>query len=1260
MAKSSPIKTNFTAGELSPRLDGRTDIAKYDNGCEVLENFVIHPQGGAARRPGTKFIGEVKDSSKEHRLLPFQFNVEQTYAVEMGDQTARFVTNDGFLVRDERTAYSKDDFLSIGWGSPTFSDSTNRRPSFYTTVSWSDDGLKVYFVKYVEAKTGSTHTLNLAIRQYDCTEPFELTTADATTVVERDWDFEDRFAAGVANGERKFHSGMFFDRGAASDDAGARLYLWDGLPSVDYNTVMSGQGNTQVTIYQFDLTDSFDISSTTSGTATLQSDDFFRAGNNYHQPGTFKPIPIAGVAIRQPHEGVFVSSRAYTATTSSSDSEVIPTNDYINMNTDEHQGGAYIYFLVSHLATESEHKLLDGTECNPGGIIVASLNNTSNNPYQFDDLLNYSNRSDNQETFHVPDYYPETEGLSENVYTKFHGLQTRSVRDTLVANEDGNNYYDTYGGGTPLLGNGYMYDINASRHPTNGSQEHNNILQVALIGYTTNGGLSACSLIKLNENNYGAIDAPYNHEISTLHVSELSDAGIRYSASDPLCDWKGLHPHLSYDGTKIFYSDNLLHTTDTYNLATFLTLKNRYIGFYIDEAHTLLNISDLDSNPSYTHDYSDETNFITQPILQIVTPYSSSDLAKIRFAQSADVLYLVHPDYKPRQLIRYGATTWGLAEVGLIRGPMQDPVFDASTVTASARTGSVTLTASAGTFSTSDVGRLIKVHDGYAQITAVTSDLTATATVVENEDGREELMPSYTADTIRFNDGDPSATGLEHNDRIHDSSGNFLEQGFKTGMRISISGASNGANNQSGLLIVDVTEDTILISPSGDLTDASAGPDITIVGDLEADEEYRLGAFSETTGFPSQVSIYEQRLVFSNTFAQPQTLFFSQAGLFTDFTPGIESSDAITYTLGSNEVNFIQYMIAARLLILGTSGGEFVVSSGGLDEVISPTNIQIRRQSNYGSSEVFPVSIGSAVIFNQRGSRKLRELVYDFNTDSYYASDLTLLAEHITEGLLKEVAWQAQPDGILWARLGDGSMCAMTYRREEEVVAWHRHVIGGSGFVESVMSTPSETGEDDVYIIVKRTIDGATKRYIERITSIDVPDDVADGLYLDSHLTYSGSSTSSLSGLDHLEGETVSILGDGIVQASKTVSSGSITLDSAVTKACVGLPYSSTLKTMRVDSGGVEGTSQAKTKRIREVTTRFLDTVGAKIGPTESNLKSIDFGQSTTVKTPLFTGDKTIEFHGDYETDGFVVIKQDEPLPMTVLAIMPLLQTFDR
>lgn len=1259
MAKSSPIKTNFTAGELSPRLDGRTDIAKYDNGCEVLENFVIHPQGGAARRPGTKFIGEVKDSSKEHRLLPFQFNVEQTYAVEMGDQTARFVTNDGFLVRDERTAYSKDEFLSIGWGSPTFSDSTLRRPSFYTTVSWSDDGLKVYFAKYVEEKTDSTHTLNLAIRQYDCTEPFELTTADATTVVERDWDFENRFAAGVDDGERKFHAGMFFDRGAASDDAGARLYLWDGLPSVDIDTVMSGQGNTQVTIYQFDLTDSFDISSTTSGNATNQSDDFFRVGNSVFQGGTLKPVPIAGVALRQPHEGVFISSRAYTSTTNSSDSEVIPANDYTNMNTDRHQGGAYMYFLVSHLATESEHKLTNGQECNPGGIIVVSLNNTSDDPYQFDETSSYPNYGSNQTSSHQAKYYSDTEGLRESSLTKFHGLQTRSIRDTHLANEDGDNYFDTNGGGDPPLF-AYMYDINSSRHPTNGSQEHNNILQVALIGYTTNLGLSACSLIKLNESNAGVTDFPSNHEVSTLHVSELSDQGFVRQNNDETCDFKGLHPHISYDGTKIFYSDNLLHTTDTYNLATFLTLKNKYIGFYIDESHTTLNISDLDSNPSYTHDYSDETNFITQPILEIVTPYLSNDLAKIRFAQSADVLYLVHPDYKPRQLIRFGAATWALSEVELIRGPMQDPVFDSTTVTASARTGSVTLTASAGTFSTSDVGRLVKVHDGYAQITAVTSDLTATATVVENEDGRAELMPSYTADTIRFNDGDPSNTGLEHNDRLSDSAGKFLEQGFKKGMRVTVSGANNAANNQSGLLIVEVTEDTMLIAPSGELTDANAGPDITIVGDLEADEEYRLGAFSETTGFPSQVSIYEQRLVFSNTFAQPQTLFFSQAGLFTDFTPGIESSDAITYTLGSNEVNFVQYMIAARLLILGTSGGEFVVSSGGLDEVITPTNIQIRRQSNYGSSEVFPVSIGSAVIFNQRGSRKLRELVYDFNTDSYYASDLTLLAEHITEGLLKEVAWQAQPDGILWTRLGDGSMCAMTYRREEEVVAWHRHSIGGSGFVESVTSTPSETGEDDVYIIVKRTIDGATKRYIERITSIDAPDDVADGLYLDSHLTYSGSSTSSLSGLDHLEGETVSVLGDGIVQASKTVSSGSITLDSAVTKACVGLPYSSILKTMRIDSGGVEGTSQAKTKRIREVTTRFLDTVGAKIGPTESNLKSIDFGQSTTVKTPLFTGDKTIEFHGDYETDGFVVIKQDEPLPMTVLAIMPLLQTFDR
>ena len=286
---------------------------------------------------------------------------------------------------------------------------------------------------------------------------------------------------------------------------------------------------------------------------------------------------------------------------------------------------------------------------------------------------------------------------------------------------------------------------------------------------------------------------------------------------------------------------------------------------------------------------------------------------------------------------------------------------------------------------------------------------------------------------------------------------------------------------------------------------------------------------------------------------------------------------------------------------------------------------------------------------------------------------MTLLAEHITEGLIKEIAFQQEPDNIVWTVLENGKICGMTYRREEEVVAWHEHTIGGSftsggttypyGFVESVAVIPSQSAEDEVYFLVARTINGATKRYVERLKPIEFGSDIEDAFFVDSGLSYSGSATTSISGLDHLEGESVTILANGSAHANKTVSSGSITLDRSTTKCHIGLSYTSTLQTMRVEAGGTEGTSQGKTKRIRDITLRVLNSVGAKVGPDENTLELIPFRDSSMAMdtaVPMYTGDKDIEFPSGYDSDGFVVVKQDQALPLTILAIYPRLQTFDR
>jgi len=654
--------------------------------------------------------------------------------------------------------------------------------------------------------------------------------------------------------------------------------------------------------------------------------------------------------------------------------------------------------------------------------------------------------------------------------------------------------------------------------------------------------------------------------------------------------------------------------------------------------------------------------------IEVTTPYAHTDLDKLKFTQSADVMYVVHPDYAPRKITRTSHTAWTIAEVDLLRGPMGDDNITSTTLVADARTGNVTITASANTFASTDVGRLVKLHDGFAKITAFTSATSVDADVTENADGRTELAPSYTATTISAHEGDPSSTGLEHNDRYQDSDGQFVEQGFKVGQKVTVTGFTTANNNETSAIVVKVTEDTLLLAPSSDLADEAAGDSVTISADLTASTDWALGAFSDTTGYPSAVAFYEQRLVFASTTDQPQTLFFSVGGSFEDFAAGTDADDALVYTLGSNQVNIIRYLQAGRVLLVGTSGGEFVVTSSE-DAPLSPTNAVVRRQATYGSADVQPVQVANVTLFVQRAKRKLRELVFDLNTDSYQAPDMTLLAEHITESGIKEMSLQQEPDNVVWCVLENGKFVGMTYRREENVIAWHEHLIGGEfgsdafGHVESVATIPGDLNEDDTYIVVKRTINGGTKRYIEYFSSFDFGDDVEDAFFVDSGLTYSGSAATTISGLDHLEGEVVSILANGATHPDKTVSSGSITLDFSVTKAHVGLNYNSILQTMRIDAGGTEGTSQGKIKRIHEVVLRLFRTVGVTVGSSETELDRIPFRSSANAMTaaiPLFTGDKEIEFRGGFDTDGFVVVKQDQPLPITIIGIFPRLITFDQ
>ncbi len=769
------------------------------------------------------------------------------------------------------------------------------------------------------------------------------------------------------------------------------------------------------------------------------------------------------------------------------------------------------------------------------------------------------------------------------------------------------------------------------------------------------------------------------------------------------------------------------------------TAKTRLIPFEFSTTQTYV----LEFGNQYIRFYKDNGQIESggSPY-EISSPYLTAELFDIKFAQSADVMYICHNNHAVRKLSRTGHTSWTLSEVEFTDGPYLDANISSTTMTPSATSGTgITITASSSTFVSTDVGRFISFSNGYAKITAYGSGTSVTADVKDDFDNTTAV------------------------------------------------------------------------------------------------DDWKLGSWSTTTGFPSCVSFFEQRLVFAATTNNPQTLYFSKSGDYENFKSGTNADDAMVYTIASNQVNVIKALKATRTLIVMTTGGEYAVSSGSAQDAITPTNINIRKQSNYGSAGVDALSIGNATIFLQRAKRKIRELAYNFDSDGYQAPDMTILSEHITESGITQMDYQQEPFSIVWCVRTDGVLAGLTYNRLEQVTAWHRHIFGGksdtgkniiqqqisftsnatnvnttnntitlsshglatgdavyyyagsnsigglnnsnlyfvisvdantiklattsgnatAGTAISLTSAPGsdttqyiyqginiytdiiysanhgfKTGdvvyydntgtsigglaentkyfigkvddnqfqlytkedlltevnmtsahtseqtdniltyakveslavisgseEDQVWVIVNRWINGAEKRYVEYFTPFEFNSDLTAFHFLDSGLSYSGDNTSSLSGLTHLEGESVSIIGEGAAQNNKVVSSGAVSLDNAIEEANVGLIYTSDLQTMRLDEGYQE-TTQTKVKRIYDLSVRFHETVGASVGPNADTLTSIDFRDSSAsmdLPVPLFTGDKHIEFDSDYGTEGLVYIKQPQALPMTILGIYPRLET---
>lgn len=785
-----------------------------------------------------------------------------------------------------------------------------------------------------------------------------------------------------------------------------------------------------------------------------------------------------------------------------------------------------------------------------------------------------------------------------------------------------------------------------------------------------------------------------------------------------------------------------------------------------------------------------------QPV-ELVTPWPETDLFRIKVTQSADVMTFCHPSHKPRQLSRFDHHLWTLTEFTNEGGPFAEINIDtAKTLYASAVTGNITLTAATGIFTADMVGRLFYIEQSPD---TSTNRWEVQKTIVVNDIRRAgvsyyQAVSAGTTGTVRpsildgvENDGDPgvtwrylhsgfgivritgytsatvvSATVLS---RLPDTTvtGSLNRtitgvvagvedpgpppvvttnarvtcpaHGFSNGDDVTISGVTGmtGINGAHQIIVIDVN----IFDLSGVAGSGSYGGGGTAVKTLSGTNTHKwaIEAWGGDQAYPAATLYHQQRQVFGGSTAKPQTVWESRIGGYRDFgvSNPILDDDAITFDLSARRVNEIRHFVALRELIALTSEGAWLIRK----EQGNPIPVA-DFQGRGGAAHVPPVVVGQRVLFVLDKGGAIRSLGYFFESDAYEGRDLTITASHLLFGKsVVDWAYQETPFSCVWMVTSDGQLLGLTYLPDQEVVGWHRHDTDGT--VESICSV-SEGGEDAVYVVVRRTIGGVAKRYIERMASRFFTD-IRDGVFLDSALSYDGRTVGSgvifslgavsggwtyqdliqfgefaptygfssadvgniivfqaadgddirltiteymspgvvrgypsrtvpvanrtdyinsyalakdeFSGLGHLEGKTVSILADGGVMAPAVVSSGAVILATPAVVVHIGLPITADLETLDINAQGQS--LQDRLKNVAAVSLIVEKTRGLLAGPNADYLLEVKPQMSGTYNLPVeeVTGPMDINIISDWSKGGRVFLRQEDPLPATILAAIP-------
>ena len=619
------------------------------------------------------------------------------------------------------------------------------------------------------------------------------------------------------------------------------------------------------------------------------------------------------------------------------------------------------------------------------------------------------------------------------------------------------------------------------------------------------------------------------------------------------------------------------------------TKKVRLIPFTYSTTQTMI----LECGAGYFRFHTQGATLMSGGVpYEITNPYAEADLFDLHYVQSADVLTIVHPNYAPMELRRLGATSWTLTTLSFAAS-ISAPTGVTATATVITGTGAPTA----------------------PTLTAMNYVVTAIAA-----DGVSESAASATATC---------------NNNI------YVTGDYNTIAWSAVTGASryNVYKQQGGLYGYIGQTTGLSIVDNNIATDMSKTPPIYD------------SIFASSGNYPGAVSYFEQRRCFAATTNDPQTIWMTKSGTESDMSYAlpIRDDDRIKFRVAAREANTIRHIVPLTQLLLLTGAAEWRVTSVNSD-AITPTSISVRPQSYIGASNVQPVVINNNLIYGAARGGHVRECAYSWQANGFVSGDLSLRAAHLFDSYdITDMAYAKAPIPLVWMVSTNGKLLGLTYVPEQQIGAWHSHDTDG---VFESCAVVAEGGEDYLYCVIRRTVNGSSVRYVERMASRQFVDP-ADAFFVDCGLTYSGAAVTTISGLSHLEGKVVNVLTDGAVHPQCVVVSGSITLQYAASKVQVGLPITSDAKTLPVSAQIDNAFGQGRYKNVNKAWLRVYRSSGIFIGPDENNL--VEAKQRTTEPygspPSLKSEEIPIILNPTWADSGAIFIRQADPLPLTLSAL---------